>query len=454
MVNDFRNYLQRLRESGVEELWEINEPVSLDYEMTTYAMELEQLEFPPALLFKDIKDHELPVICNLFASKKRLADILGLAQNELVMGWPKVAARRIKPLAVENAPVKEVILTGEKVDLWAYPFPTHFATDGGRYITAGVIIANDPDTGIGNLSYARLQVKGKSEMGASMHSRGDLWDYQRRSEARGEPLEIAVAIGVHPAISIAAATQLPIDEDELELAGGILGEAVPVVHAESVDLMVPAHAEMVIEGLILPAARENEGPFGEYTGYSTDRSTRNVFKVTAISQRRDPIIHDIVPGMATDHLNLSKVSRIPRVFDGIKRAFPNAVDINYPYSGTHFHCYLSMHNPLPGQAKQAMMLLFGLDMYVKLVVVVDDDIDVNNEQQVLWALATRFQADRDLFIVEGVTTNLLDPSSHQGVGAKLGLDATRSPDFSGTSMSLPDEILEKVRADINKRRFS
>ena len=450
MTKDLRTFLDEIRKNGKDELWEINHPIPLDYQITAYALELEKLQYPPVLLFNAIEDFDYSVVTNLFASKKRLSDILRLPESELVTGWHEVASSRIKPKMVESAPVKQVLFKGEDIDLWQYPFPTHFQTDGGRYITAGVVIANDPDTGTGNLSYARMQIKDKATMGISMHSRGDLWDYQRRCEARGEPLEVAVAIGVHPAISIAAATQLPIDEYELELAGGLLGEPVPVVKAETVNLLVPAQAEMIIEGRILPEVREDEGPFGEYTGYSTDRSTRNVFQVTAITHREHPIIHDIIPGMARDHLNLSKASRIPRVFEVVKKTFPNAVNINYPYSGTHFHCYLSMRDLKPGQAKQAMMLLFGLDMYIKLVVVVDDDIDVNNEQQVLWALATRFQADRDAFVVDGVTTNLLDPSSKGGVSAKMGLDATRSQDFSGMNMSLPDDVLEKVREEIGK----
>jgi 4-hydroxy-3-polyprenylbenzoate decarboxylase len=344
-----------------------------------------------------------------------------------------------------------VVATGSEIDLWTYPIPVHFSTDAGRYISGGVVIAKDPDTGTGNLNFTRLQVKDAATMGASLHSRGDLWNFQKRQEDNHKALQVAVAIGVHPAISIAAATQLPLDEDELELAGGLMGKAVPVTRAETVDLLVPAHAEMIIEGYIEAGAREDEGPFNEYTGYSTHRSTRHILHVTAITHRKDMIFQDVVPGNASEHLNLSKTSRVPRVFDLVKRTFSNVTAINYPFSGTHFHCYLSMRNPLPGQARQAMLLLFGLDMYLKLVIVVDDDIDVYNEQDVLWALSTRFQADRDLFVVEGVSCNLLDPSAHEGVAAKLGLDATRSPNFSAVRMSLPEDVLHKVRQAIASR---
>jgi 4-hydroxy-3-polyprenylbenzoate decarboxylase len=261
---------------------------------------------------------------------------------------------------------------------------------------------------------------------------------------------VAVVVGVHPVINVAAATRLPLGDDELELAGALMGEPVDVVPAETVDLMVPAQAELVLEGVIEPNVREDEGPFGEYTGYSTDRSTRHVFTVTAVTHRQDMIFHDIVPGASSEHLNLSKVSRVPRSFAALKQAFSNVTAINYPPSGTHYHCYVSLKDPIPGQAKQVMMMLFGFDMYLKLVVAVDDDVDVYNEQEVLWALATRFQADRDLFVVEGVASNLHDPSLRNGVSAKLGLDATRGPDFAAPKMAVSDDLLKKVRARIDE----
>lgn len=448
MTADLRAFLQTLRQEAPDELWEIDSPVALEYEMTAYAMELERRPDPPALLFRNVRGFDAPVLANLFASRGRIARVLGVAEHEMIPRWPEVASRRIRPQRSAEAPVKEVIRTGAEVDLWEYPIPVHFETDAGRYISGGVVIARDPDNGVGNLNFTRLEVRGPRKMGASLHSRGDLWTFQSRQEARNRPLEVAVAIGVHPAISIAAATQLPIDEDELDLAGGLIGGPVPVTPAETVDLPVPAHAEMIIEGVIEPGAREDEGPFNEYTGYATDRSTRHVMTVTAVSHREDMMFQDVVPGNASEHLNLSKTSRVPRVFEVVQRTFHNAAAIHYPFSGTHFHCYLSMRDPLPGQARQAMLLLFGLDMYLKLVVVVDDDVDVYNEQEVLWALATRFQADRDLFMVEGVSCNLLDPSAREGVATKLGLDATRPADFLAARMALPADAVEQARGAI------
>lgn len=448
MSKDLHQFLDYLRSEHPEELWEIKIHVSLSHQMTAYALELEHQKRYPALLFERVEGHTIPVVSNLFASRRRIGLMLGVEEKELLTEWSKLSSKRIKPVTKDSGPVKEVILTGDDVDLRQFPIPVHFAIDAGAYITAGITMARDPDTGIGNLSFARLQVKGPNRLGTSLHSRGNLWDFQQRCEQRNKPLEVAIVIGSHPAISVAAATRLPLGEDELELAAGLLNEPIDVVPAETVDLMVPADAEMIIEGIIKPNVKEDEGPFGEYTGYASPRSTRNVVQVKAVTHRRDMIFHDIVPGASSEHLNLSKTSRIPQFFDAVKKVLPNVVALNYPQSGTHFHCYLSMRKVLEGQPKQAIALLFGLDMYLKLIVVVDEDIDVFNEQQVMWALATRFQADKGLVVIPGAPCNLLDPSSNDGMSAKMGLDATRSFGEDVTTLGFSDDVIAKVNRDI------
>jgi len=164
------------------------------------------------------------------------------------------------------------------------------------------------------------------------------------------------------------------------------------------------------------------------------------------------IYQDVIPGASSEHLNLSKVSRIPRTYEAVKKAFPNVVDINYPMSGTHYHCYISIDKKIEGQPKQIMLFLFGLDMYLKHIIVVDSDISVYDEQQVLWALATRFQADRDSFIIPGVTSNLLDPSIKDGVGAKLGMDATQLIDANISSLKFSADVIKRVKEGIDKLR--
>jgi UbiD family decarboxylase len=398
------------------------------------------------LFFRRVAGYDAPVVSNIFASRARIGWLVGLDERELVTGWARVASRRLRPVRSDDAPVKEVVATGGEVDLRRLPIPIHFEADAGQYITAGVVVACDPETQTANLSFARLQLKDPNTFGASLHSRGDLWDYHRRAALLGRPLEVAVVIGLHPAITLAAAARLPRDEDELELAGGLLGQPVPVVPGETVSLMVPAHAELVLEGTLLPDQHVDEGPFGEFTGYASGRSTRNVFHVSAVTHRRDMIFQDVVPGASAEHLNLSKTPRAGSTFDLVKRRFPGVVDMNYPSSGVHYHCYISMRKSMEGSPRQLMLLLFGLEMFLKLVVVVDEDIDVRDEQAVLWALATRFQADRDSFIVPDVACNLLDPSARDGLSAKMGLDATRPIGASEQRLAVSEAVLERVRA--------
>lgn len=448
MSRDLRDFINLLRRQAPEDLWKITKPVSKSYEITAFALELERESRYPALMFNNVEGSSIPLITNLFASRRRIAMALGINESDLLSAWQRLMENRIPPRYQKDGPVKEIILKGDEVDLSHFPIPVHFEVDAGPYITAGISIARDPDTGIGNLSYARLQIKGKNKLGASLHSRGNFWDYQRRAEEKNQPLEVAVAIGVHPAVSIAAATRLPLGEDELELAGGLLGEPIDLVPAETVDLMVPADAEMVIEGYIEPNVREDEGPFGEYTGYATERSTRHVMHVNAISHRRDMIFHDIIPGASSEHLNLSKTSRVPQFFNQLKKLLPNVVAMNYPQSGTHFHCYLSMKKLLDGQPRQAMAFLFGIDLYLKLIVVVDEDVDVFNEEQVMWALATRFQAQRDLFVIPDAPCNVLDPSSENGVSDKLGLDATKKFSKDVKPLTFSKDLVRKIREDI------
>jgi UbiD family decarboxylase len=207
----------------------------------------------------------------------------------------------------------------------------------------------------------------------------------------------------------------------------------------------------VIEGELLAGQYEDEGPYGEYTGYSTSRSTRHVFSVKAITHRARPIFLDIIPGYSMEHLLLGRSAKEAHVFNRLKEMVPNLIAVNYPKSGTHFHAYISLKKSAEGQARHALMLLFGLDSYVKFAVAVDDDIDVFNEDQVLWAMATRFQADADMFVVPKVFCNRLDPSSVDGMSAKLGIDATAPLKWDVERTTLPAEAVAWAEAMIKRR---
>jgi UbiD family decarboxylase len=368
-----------------------------------------------------------------------------VAPGQFNAAWLKAEANPIPPRIVPAGPVQEVVFAGSEVDAGRLPISRHFTQDAGRYISSGILVCKDPDTGVRNLSYQRMQLKARDRFGVSLHSRGHIWEHLSRSEARGRNLEVAVVIGAHPAVYLAAGAKVAMEVDEYDLAGALLGQPVDLVRCRTIDVEVPAEAEIVLEGEILANVHEPEGPFGEYTGYSTSRSTQNVFMVKAITRRQKPIYLDLIPGYSTEHLLLARVAKEAHVFERLREMVPTLKAINYPKSGTHFHAYLSLKKTAEGQARHALVLLFGLDPYVKFAVAVDEDIDVFNESEVFWALATRFQADTDMFTVPKVFCNRLDPSSVDGMSAKLGLDATAPLQWDVERTTLPPEALEAAR---------
>jgi len=288
-------------------------------------------------------------------------------------------------------------------------------------------VARDPETGVETEGYHRFQLKGQNRMGVSLHSRRRMFEYQRRAEARGEPLPCAVVLGLHPLLSMGSLAYPPPDIGKFEVVGGLFGEPLQVAACATIDLHVPAAAEIVIEGEILPGAREPEGPFGEFTGYFSRRSTEHVFVARALAMRERPWFQSIGSGRAGDHITTLGLIREAEILNALARVIPNVKAVHVPLSGTSaFTAYVSIRQSRPGEAKHVIPIALGVDHYVKLVIVVDDDIDVFDESDVLWAVATRMQPDRDLVVISGSLGALLDPSADErGVTAKLGIDATR-----------------------------
>lgn len=436
-----RTFLAELPE---DEFFRISEPIELDFLPTALVLELEKRRRTPVVMIERPKGFDVPVVANLFASRARIARMVGAAPDAFNDAWVRALAHLIPAVMVDAGPVHEMVVQGNELDAGSLPISRHFEKDAGRYIGSGILVCKDPDTGVRNLSYQRLQLKGPCRFGASLHSRGHIWEHLHRCAARRRNLEVAIVIGVHPAINLAAGAKVAMEVDELEVAGALLGRPVELVKCKTIDVEVPAQAEFVLEGEILADTFEDEGPYGEYTGYSTDRSTRNVFILKAITRRLEPIFHDIIPGYSAEHLLLGRSAKEAHVHMRLKELVPNLKALNFPKSGTHFHAYMSMKKTAEGQARHALMLLLGLDPYLKFVVAVDDDINVFDEEEVLWALATRFQADADMFMVPHVFCNRLDPSSHDGMSAKLALDATAPLKWDVERAVVPPEAAAKA----------
>lgn len=443
-VKDLHEFINYIKRNHPEEIREFDEEIEADYEPTAMTFEFEK-ESNPILLFKKVKGSKFPIVTNVFGTRKRVAHAIRTTLDELYPTLEKRLQNFVKPRMVASGPIKENIMKGKEVDLYKLPIFKHFEQDVGKYVTAGIFVAKDPDTGIRNLSLHRMQLDGRDKFRTSFHSRGHLWRICQKGEKLCKPIEAAIVIGAHPCILLAAATTVGMGVDEYEIAGALMQEPVELVKCETIDVEVPAHAEIVLEGEIPPNLGEADGPFGEYTGYASHRSTKNIFDVKAITFRNNAIYQDITPGNSSEHLILSNVIREAHVTWRLKEIISNLKDISWPKSGTLFSAYLSLSEPIAsGEANLAAMLLIGLDHYVKVAVVVNDDIDVHNEQEVNWAIATRVQPDRDVNLVKNVFCNKLDPSSYEdGTTGKLIIDATKKKGIFDT-LTVPKNFKEKA----------
>ena len=425
----------------------LDEPVSADQEITALAQALAAQGRHPMLVFNHVGDLGVQVVTNVFASRERVARILGTDVPGLHAQYQLRSRQRTTPRLVEHGPVLDLVQRGDQVDLRQLPMLRHFESDRGPYITNAILIAEHPDTGVGNMSYHRSMVHSPTEIATSLHSRGDLWRLAQLAKERGQVLPVAMVIGAHPLIMLAASARLPFDADEREVAGGLLGQAMEVIATPCHGLQVPAWAELVLEGVIDPMGFAEEGPFDEFTGYSSDRSTNNLFRVDAVLRRRDAILVDVLGGNSAEHLNLARIPRESEMVEKLRERFASVTALHYPTSGTHFHAYVALKQTRAGEARQVMLGLLGWDPYLKTVIAVDPDVDVTQDSQVLWALATHFQPHRDLLVVEGLPGSALDPSaSGEGTTSRMGLDATRGPDFKGVLAVLSSEALTRAAA--------
>lgn len=427
MKQDLRSFVEDYGKAYPGEVIRIAEPVGLDLDLQAIALEFERRRRFPILLFENVHGHTIPVISNVTASRRALAFALGVEEARMPVEYGSRLKEYIKPVVMPDPPFRHTILTGAQVDLSKLPIPTYFPGDGGPYITAALTVAKDPDTGVETEGYHRFQVKGPQKMGVSLHSRRRMFEYQRRAEARGKNLECAIVLGVHPAIAMGSLAYPPPEISKFEVVGGLFREPMQIARCESIDLMVPAWGEIVIEGEILAGVREKEGPFGEFTGYMARRSTEHVFIAKAILMRERPWYQSISSGRVPDHILPLGVLREVEIRNALSRVIPNVKAVHVPTSGcAAFTAFVSIRQTRPGEAKHAIPVVLGVDHYLKFVVIVDADVDVFDESDVLWALATRVQADRDLVVLSGSLGAILDPSaSEQGLTAKIGIDATK-----------------------------
>ncbi len=427
----------------------------------------------PALLFHNVKGSTLPVLINQFGTERRMClafdadslDEVGRRLGDVLeMQPPQGLAEKVKglkklksiadsqPKSVRSGPAQEVVLTGDDVDLSALPIQTCWPGDAAPFITLPAVITKDPQTGGRNVGMYRMQVL--DERSTAMH-----WQIHKDGRAdyllADGKLEVAVALGLDPVTAYAASAPLPKHVDEFMLAGFLRGEPVELVPGKTVDLEVPANAEIVLEGYIAKDDLTTEGPFGDHTGYYSPAEPFPVFHVTAITTRRDAIYPSIVVGKPpAEDAWLGKATE--RIFlPAIRMSVPEIVDYDLPVAGAfHNCCIVSIRKSYPGHAQKVMHAIWGLGLLslTKSVVVVDEWVDVHDYQEVFFRVGANVDPKRDVLISEGPLDHLDHAPTRQFYGGKIGIDATHKGPQEGTR-PWPEEIVmsDEVRRLVDER---
>lgn len=432
--NDMSDLRQFLAENATA-VWEIPGAVSPRHELTALQHELDARGRHPVLIARDITcidgtPSRIPVVTNLTASRRLTARALGIDDPRQVAR--AFAARRRTPippvvLSREQAPVQQMVWRGEEASLGTLPVLTQHETEPGPYLTAAHATTYDPDTGIDNTAIQRCWVKGPREMTwfpyPASHNARNL----RKFHARGEACPVAFWIGHHPAVLLGTQAKLRYPESHWEAAGGVIGEPlrlVPsVMHGDRV--MVPADAEIVIEGWARPGRTSLDGPFGEYTGFLGGEVEAPLVEVGCITRRSDAMYHDYGSGLA-DMLVPDNLVMEGRLFELVRQVAPSLVNVHVPTEGRRFHAVLQLDSPAPGEARDALLAALSYRR-VKTVLAVGADVDIFSAGSLEWALATRVQWSRDAIILDGLSGSALDPSLDPPgpTTSKLGIDATR-----------------------------
>jgi len=434
-VTDLRGWLDLLARS--DRLAVARPGVSLRFELAAIAKTLDGRK---ATLFPRPDGHPVPVISGLTSDRGWMAQAMGVTNDRVLETFQEAALSPIPWREVATAPVHEVV--HREVDLpRLLPIPTHNELDSAPYITAGLLISRNPKTGVQNVTIHRLQLSGPNRLGVLLLPRHTLRFFQMAEEAGGD-LPCAIVIGVDPLTLLASQAIAPIDFDELTIAGALHGRPLDVVKCQNSDIRVPAHAEIVLEGRILARVREMEGPFGEFPQYYSEPAEQHVIEIDTVAHRKSPIFHTILGG-GIEHMLLGGIPREATIMALLRRSFPGVRDVHLSRGGTcRYHLNVQLDKRHEGEGKNVIMGAFGAHYDIKHVVVVDKDVDIHDQAQVEWAIATRFQADRDLVVIGEAQGSKLDPSSRNGVSAKMGFDATvplSSPPLKYKRIRVPGE---------------
>jgi 4-hydroxy-3-polyprenylbenzoate decarboxylase len=461
MYKDLNHFIAALEKNG--ELARVTESVSPDLEISAVTDKVSKSPGGgPGLLFERPTGFDIPVAINMFGSMKRMCMALGvktledLAHEIEELTTPKIPAgmldalkmlpmanrlRDLMPKTVSDAPCQEVVMKPGSLE--ALPILKCWPDDGGRYITLPLVFTKDPETGARNIGTYRMQVFDAESTGMHWQQHKGGAQHYRVAERLGKRLPVAVALGPDPALAYSATAPMPEGLDELMLAGFLRRERVELVKCRTVDLEVPANAQIILEGYIEPGERRIEGPFGDHTGFYSHPGEYPVFHVTCITSRKRPIYLTTVvgiPPMEDYYLGLAS----ERIFlPLIKKTIPEIVDMHFPAAGIFHNIVLvSIDKRYPGHARKIMSAFWGLGqlMFSKTIIVVDKDVDVQNEAEVAWIVGTHYDPERDIQFTRGPVDDLDDASDLQAYGSKMGIDATRKWPSEGFTRPWPRKI--------------
>lgn len=423
-----------------KEVLHVKESVSTRFQVA-YVMKQFDCE-GPILCFDDVKDFETSVVANVSGTRKRVCSALGVSQELLWRRMIEVWRCPIRSKTVKSATVKECVQ--RDVDLSKIPVLTHFESDAGPYITSAVVHARSIDGNIENVSVHRLEVLDKKRLAIRLVPRHLSSLFQAARKA-GKDLDVAISVGVHPAVLLAASSPLPFGVCEYDVANAMLNGGLKLTECERVNASAVADAELVLEGRISASKEVAEGPFVDITGTCDVQRKQPVVDVVGVMHRENYIYHALLSS-GMEHLILMGLPHEALIWDAVSKVVPNVCAVNLSKGGSGWlHAVISIEKQVEGDGKNALLAAFAAHPSLKHAVVVDSDIDVFDVSDVEWAVATRFQGSEDLVVIENVRGSTLDPSADQEkvLTSKVGFDATRP-------FSKPKEKFERARIPIDR----
>ena len=459
---DLREFLKKLESAG--RLHHITKPVDKDWEIAAVAkVAFETIPEPrrPALMFERVNGFDMPLVLGaLGASRAIYCMALECELKDLHKKWSDAERHPLAPVRVLKGPVQEKIFRDQQVNLLKLPIPTWtVGQDPSPYVTSGYVITNDPDSGIRNVGTYRIELKGAQKLGLFINYLQGGREHVEKNIKRGRPTPVAIVIGAEPVIGLVSVTRLPQDLDEFAVAGALRGAPVEVVRCVTSDLEVPAAAEIAIEGTIATELEE-EGPFGEYTGYMGPRSMSYKVDIQCVTHREKPIFQafssQMPPSESSCIRSIGRESALQKHL--VEELGLPVRDVHlFESGGAAAYLVISIKKSHPAQPRTAMFGAWSFaPQFGKLTVVVDDDIDIRDPNLVNWALSFRVQPEKDAFIMSGTAAVQLDPSQAREdvlqqdptrrVSSKIGIDATRKHAYPAVAVP-PQEHLERVRKD-------